>query len=100
MAMQTGLAVVLSSVLCGLVPLAHATPPDPAWGAGIYDGADLDDVVTLVEATKVTLGNEAPVPRLVQQSVALPPATVVVAVAPRVRPSSTRAPPRPLRAIV
>jgi hypothetical protein len=31
-----------------LRPLAAMTPPDPTWIAGLYDDADLDDVVTLV----------------------------------------------------
>ena len=35
-------------VLIVLVPLASATPPDPLWVAGIYDGADSDDVVLVV----------------------------------------------------
>lgn len=29
-------------------PLAFASPPDPLWLAGVYDGADGDDVVTLI----------------------------------------------------
>ena len=41
-----GLGLVL--VLIVLVPLASATPPDPLWVAGIYDGADSDDVVLVV----------------------------------------------------
>ena len=28
-----------------LVPLAHASPPDPVWLAGIYDAGDSDDVI-------------------------------------------------------
>ena len=31
-----------------LAPLAHASAPDPSWIAGIYDGADYDDIVVLV----------------------------------------------------
>jgi hypothetical protein len=31
-----------------LVPLAFASPPDPSWIAGVYDGGDSDDVVTLI----------------------------------------------------
>jgi len=42
------LAVVLVAVMCSLVPLAHATPPDETWRPGIYDDADLDDVVLVV----------------------------------------------------
>jgi hypothetical protein len=44
------------AVLIGLVPLAHALPPDQTWIAGSYDAADLDDAVTnalsIVGATK------------------------------------------------
>lgn len=31
--------------LLTLVPLAHASPPDPMWIAGIYDAGDFDEVV-------------------------------------------------------
>jgi len=31
-----------------LPAIAFANPPDPSWIAGIYDGADGDDVVTFV----------------------------------------------------
>ena len=43
-------ANVLTSVLLllALVPLAHASPPDPTWTAGIYDNADLDEAVAAV----------------------------------------------------
>ena len=48
--------LILSRILLGLlvlvlgtlVPLAHASLPDPSWISGIYDGADYDDVVVLV----------------------------------------------------
>jgi GMC oxidoreductase len=32
-------------VLLALIPLAHASPPDPLWIAGVYDGGDFDDVI-------------------------------------------------------
>ena len=31
-----------------LPAIAFASPPDPSWIAGIYDGADGDDIVSLV----------------------------------------------------
>ena len=34
--------------LLALVPLAHASPPDSVWIAGMYDDADLDDAVVAV----------------------------------------------------
>ena len=36
--------------LCAILPLAEASPPDPLWLRGMYDGADLDDVVAAVIA--------------------------------------------------
>jgi len=38
-------------ILLSLVPFAHASPPDPTWILGIYDDADGDDVVVLIEDT-------------------------------------------------
>jgi hypothetical protein len=50
------LALVLVGPLVALTPLAYATPLDPSWIQGIYDGADYDDVVFLItsEAGNVT----------------------------------------------
>jgi hypothetical protein len=45
------LALVLLASLIALYPLAFASPPDPVWLAGIYDDADLDDVVWVVTST-------------------------------------------------
>jgi len=42
------LPIVLVVALSMLAPLAHASAPDPSWIAGIYDGADYDDIVVLV----------------------------------------------------
>src|SRR5262245_29086003 len=48
-----GRAAVLGVVLAllSLVPLAHARPPDPVWIAGIYDGDDFDEVVSMLTGT-------------------------------------------------
>jgi hypothetical protein len=40
------LGCVLAIVL--LMPLAHASPPDPSWVGGLYDGDDFDDVVVML----------------------------------------------------
>ena len=48
-ALITSLPVVVALVL--LPALAFASPPDPSWIAGFYDGADGDDVVSLVYET-------------------------------------------------
>jgi len=46
MRLATVLSIVVPLIL--ITPLAFASPPDPSWIAGIYDGADGDDVVTLL----------------------------------------------------
>jgi len=56
-AIFTALPVVLSLIL--LQAIAFASPPDPSWVAGIYDGADGDDIVSLVCETS---GASAPTP--------------------------------------
>jgi hypothetical protein len=35
------LALILFGCLVSLTPFAHASPPDPLWIEGVYDGADL-----------------------------------------------------------
>lgn len=46
---ELGLGALLLLAALALHPaLAHASPPDPSWIPGIYDGADFDDVVLLV----------------------------------------------------
>lgn len=44
-----GLLVVLVAIL----PLAHASPPEPTWIAGIYDGDDLDDALSAATGVDV-----------------------------------------------
>jgi len=48
-AIFTSLPVVVVLILLPMI--AFASPPDPSWIAGIYDGADGDDLVTLVYET-------------------------------------------------
>src|SRR5262249_50063777 len=45
-AIFASLSIVVALIL--LPPIALANPPDPSWVFGIYDGADGDDIVTLV----------------------------------------------------
>ena len=46
---EQGLGALLLLAALAIHPaLAHASPPDPSWIPGIYDGADFDDVVLLV----------------------------------------------------
>src|SRR5262249_11733519 len=44
--MAIPLPILLTLIL--LPPIAFASPPDPSWIVGFYDGADGDDVVNLV----------------------------------------------------
>ena len=41
-------ALVLMGPTVALTPLAYASPLDPSWIHGFYDGADYDDVVSLI----------------------------------------------------
>ncbi len=51
---QRPLVMTVLVCLVALTPLAYATPTDPLWIAGVYDGADLDDVIlTIVSADGV-----------------------------------------------
>jgi hypothetical protein len=52
------IALILFCSLVALVPLAHASRPDPTWIAGLYDEADHDDVVVLITLASGT----APIP--------------------------------------
>jgi hypothetical protein len=65
-AIYTPLPIVLALTL--LPAIAFASPPDPSWIAGIYDGADGDDIVSLVYdtsvATAAVLPHTAPLPCL------------------------------------
>jgi len=42
--------------LLAILPLAEASPPDPLWVGGMYDGADLDDVVAAVITATAVVG--------------------------------------------
>jgi hypothetical protein len=65
--MQLAAFLSIVGALILTAPIALASPPDPSWIAGIYDGADGDDVVTLVYETAgveaVSLGSVLPLPR-------------------------------------
>ena len=71
--------MLLVLLIIAPVTLAHASPPDQTWIAGVYDQADFDDVVgfltSALEATDSTVAPE-PGPRL-----ALEPKLCVAAVA-------------------
>ena len=41
------LSVLLAASIAALPAMAHASPPDPAWIAGLYDDGDQDDLILL-----------------------------------------------------
>ena len=45
---RVAVALVLMALTGGLSGLAHASPPDPVWMTGIFDGGDADNVVELI----------------------------------------------------
>src|SRR5262245_6093659 len=47
-------------ILLVVLLLAHASPPDPVWVAGIYDGADYDNVVETLSATDTMIFTTRP----------------------------------------
>lgn len=54
------LVPLLGLVLPALAALAHASPPDETWLAGIYDEADFDDVITLIASSSGTSPDAPP----------------------------------------
>jgi hypothetical protein len=60
------LPIIVALIL--LPAIAFAKPPDPSWIAGIYDGTDGDDIVSLVYDTAVAHAAQrshiTPLPRL------------------------------------
>ena len=69
-AISAALPIVLALIL--LPTLAFASPPDPSWVAGFYDGADGDEVVSLVYETSAAhhtaLSHLGPLPCLLEIS--------------------------------
>ena len=57
--------LALLACLLGASVLAHASPPDPMWLPGIYDGADLDDEIALITDTPLAGDFRPPVAGLV-----------------------------------
>ena len=45
--MRRALSALVLASLAALPAMAHASPPDPAWIAGVYDDGDQDDLIAL-----------------------------------------------------
>jgi hypothetical protein len=52
----TAWALLVLPALVSLVPLAHASPVDQSWIAGIYDAADFDDAVLAATSLDSSVG--------------------------------------------
>jgi len=90
-------ALLTVGLLVVLRPLAQASPVDPTWIAGFYDGADFDDVVYLIvtgtgiDATQPAI--DRPAPRLPDAIVSADSGSIASVPGPS---PLTRAPPSPL----
>ena len=85
----------LITAVLALAPVAHASPPDQTWIAGLYDNADFDDVILFITSG---LGAVQPSlmwsPRVVAPVVGLvSPADTPVQSLRRVASGPSRAPP-------
>ena len=49
--MTRAFSALLLVWLVGVATLADASPPDPLWLSGVYDGADADDAIALLDNT-------------------------------------------------
>jgi hypothetical protein len=83
--MRRSTVLVLLGAILALAPLAHASPPDQTWIAGLYDDGDYDDVILLVTASAGAIQAD-PVPALT------PVATVVGFVCPTAERGSPEPP--------
>lgn len=52
---RCALALVLIGVFAFLTPLAYASPADAGWIAGVWDAADYDDVIDLIDMMELLL---------------------------------------------
>jgi len=86
--------LALLLVLFGLVPLAHATPPDQTWLTGLYDAGDFDEaVVAVVSATAIVNSISLLSPKPADVSHAPLSKNIVLLVAAPSSPFTIRAPP-------
>jgi hypothetical protein len=73
-------AALLVVALSGLAPLALASPPDPLWIGGLFDGGDSDDAVvaaTSAEAVSDGMAAGAGEGVLAVAGTVRPPASIV-----------------------
>jgi len=88
-------AILLIVAVATLTPLAHGSPPDPTWIAGLYDDADHDDAILAVTGSIASLDRQ-PLhdPHCVDVAVALvPPVDESLHATTALSSNHTRAPP-------
>jgi hypothetical protein len=83
-------AMLLVLLMIAPVTLAHASPPDPTWLAGVYDQADFDDVVGLLTSALEASGSATALDA--GPCLALAPKVCLAAVAGRVSAPAYSAP--------
>jgi predicted membrane channel-forming protein YqfA (hemolysin III family) len=83
------------TILCVLVPVAYATPPDPTYVTGLWDNADYDDVVILVTSSigSTDTRTAGDLVRLLVVVTLVPPGERELPPAPALSPHPPRAPP-------
>ncbi|PYN82243.1 MAG: hypothetical protein DMD96_06625 [Candidatus Rokuibacteriota bacterium] len=77
--------MLVAGALVALVPLAHASPTDPTWIAGLYDDADHDDAVLAVAEAVGVPARDGPA-----NSIAGSPSTPIASVDPKWPGEGTR----------
>ena len=95
--MRRLLLLLLAGVMAALTPVAHASPPDQTWIAGLYDDADYDDAVLAVIASIASLDRQ-PLhdPQYVDLVIAfVPTIDESLLTPPSLSSNRTRAPPAP-----
>jgi hypothetical protein len=81
-------------LLLGMRGVAHATPPEPLWVAGFYDGCDFDDLVQPLASMMALTGDPDPLPAsLTPGPEASPVSDVTGPRRARPAPADPRAPP-------
>ncbi|HEY7203967.1 MAG TPA: hypothetical protein VIA61_06700 [Methylomirabilota bacterium] len=93
--LRTPLLAVVLTTATALPALAHASPPDSTWIAGVYDDADFDDVIVRItsgtgDVPAVPPADLRPLPALV---LGLAPCAESAPAAPVDLPARPRAPP-------
>ena len=97
-ALSTFLPIIVALIL--LPAIAFASSPDPSWIAGLYDGADGDDIVSLVYETAAAHAAQGSHIAAFLRLAELPPENIACAIPGDYFTRSPRAPPVPGSAVL